>query len=297
MRLTFYKYHGTGNDFILIDNRQARLNLEGSTIARLCDRKYGVGADGLMLLQLRDDYDFEMVYYNADGAFPSMCGNGARCIVEFARHLGVVGVPDDTTSPIEANGDLDSAAPSQTVRFLALDGLHEALIVRPGLINLRLADVSDVTQGEETQGGGLGFHFLNTGVPHMVRFVSNLDSYDVAVEGKRIRYNTTDFGLPGTNANFVERDPESSLNRVRTYERGVEAETLSCGTGVTACAIVCSIIDQPHVSSGDTTEYEYEINTLGGMLKVKFRKASDTSFTNVWLEGPATFVFKGEIEI
>lgn len=276
--LTFYKYHGTGNDFILIDNRQGNVNLPGPSIARLCDRKYGVGADGLMLLQLRDGFDFEMVYFNSDGAFPSMCGNGARCIVEFARYLGVVG-----------------REATATVRFLAHDGPHEALIVQPGQINLRLADVSGVTSGNETSGNGEPFHFLNTGVPHTVRFVENLDGYDVTGEGKRIRYNTNDFGLAGTNANFIERKQGESgiLTCVRTYERGVEAETLSCGTGATACAIVCSILD----AKSATDLCEYDMNVVGGQLKVKFNKVSDTSFTNVWLEGPATFVYKGEIVI
>lgn len=271
MRLTFSKFHGTGNDFILVDNRKLDSNLDGPKIAKLCDRKYGIGADGLMLLQLCEGYDFEMIYYNADGAFPSMCGNGARCCVEFARRLGLV---------------------STHARFLALDGQHEALIVQEGLINLRLADVQGVVAGKE--GESLTYHFLDTGVPHMVRFVSNLPAYDVATEGRRIRHNTAAFGLPGTNANFVERLDAEGPVHVRTYERGVEAETLSCGTGVTACALVCSLMDAKGSEAGTC---EYSMKTLGGLLKVKFEKTSDSTFSNIWLEGPATFVFQGEISI
>lgn len=259
MQINFFKYQGTGNDFIIIDNRSKKFHRENhSLVERLCDRRFGIGADGLMLLQNIQGYDFEMVYFNSDGKESSMCGNGGRCIVEFARTLGLV---------------------KEKAFFLASDGEHEAY-VKPGFISLKMNNVSKVETGKS-------HFFLNTGSPHYVVFVDDVENYNVFENGKEIRYNDR-FKEEGTNVNFVEK--KDGVLFVRTYERGVEAETYSCGTGVTAAALVASLKDI-------STDNDYcEIKTLGGNLKVKFKKHPDNSFTDVWLEGPATFVFKGEIE-
>lgn len=258
--MDFYKYQGTGNDFIIIDNRDLKFNrADNALVAKLCDRRFGVGADGLMLLQTKAGYDFEMVYYNSDGKESTMCGNGGRCIVEFARTLDLV---------------------KENAYFVAIDGDHEA-IVKPGFISLKMKDVNEVELNAD-------FSFLNTGSPHYVSFVNDIASYNVAEEGKKIR-NYIRFKSAGTNVNFIEK--QGNVLFVRTYERGVEGETYSCGTGVTAAALVAAI-------KNVTTAKDFcDIKTLGGSLKVKFKKNSDNSFTDVWLEGPATFVFKGEIAI
>jgi diaminopimelate epimerase len=258
--MEFYKYQGTGNDFIIIDNRNLFFKRDDSAlVARLCDRRFGIGADGLMLLQNSTGYDFEMVYYNSDGRESSMCGNGGRCIVEFAKTLHLV---------------------KDKAFFLAIDGEHEAQ-VKQGYISLKMNNVSKV----EMNGGS---SFLNTGSPHYVTFINDVKSFDVYNEGRKIR-NSERFKAEGTNVNFVEKHYNELF--VRTYERGVEAETYSCGTGVTAAALVASL---KNVATADNY---CDIKTLGGSLKVTFNKHPDNSFTDVWLEGPATFVFKGEIKI
>lgn len=260
MTISFNKYQGTGNDFIIIDNREMKFNrADNALVAKLCDRRFGIGADGLMLLQSKIGYDFEMVYYNSDGNESSMCGNGGRCIVEFARTLGLV---------------------KTKAHFLASDGEHEAL-VNPGFISLKMNNVSKVEMNA-------AFSYLNTGSPHYVAFVNDVKNYKVFEEGKKIRNNER-FKEKGTNVNFVEKELNELF--VRTYERGVEDETYSCGTGVTAAALVAAL---KNVSTGQ----DYcDVKTLGGNLKVKFNKHEDNSFTDIWLEGPATFVFKGEIAI
>jgi len=260
MEITFFKYQGTGNDFIIIDNRDLKFNRENnSLVAKLCDRRFGIGADGLMLLQTKTGYDFEMVYYNSDGNESSMCGNGGRCIVEFARGLGLV---------------------NDVAHFVAIDGEHEA-IVKPGFISLKMNDVKEVELNKD-------YCFLNTGSPHYVAFIDDVATYDVAGEGKKIRNNNR-FKSEGTNVNFIEKLHDDLF--VRTYERGVEAETYSCGTGVTAAALIAAI------KNISTTKDYCDIKTLGGNLKVKFKKHADNSFTDIWLEGSAVFVFKGEITI
>lgn len=258
--MEFYKYQGTGNDFIILDNRNLKFDRNNnSLVAKLCNRRFGIGADGFMLLQNKEGYDFEMVYYNSDGNESSMCGNGGRCIVEFARTLGLV---------------------NKKANFIAIDGDHEAT-VQPSFINLKMNDVSEVELNAD-------FSFLNTGSPHYVAFVDNVTALNVEEEGRKVRNNDR-FKSEGTNVNFIEKVNTALF--VRTYERGVEGETYSCGTGVTAAAMVASI-------KGVSTEQNYcDIKTLGGNLKVSFDKSSANSFTNVWLEGPATFVFKGNIEI
>lgn len=259
MILHFNKYHGTGNDFILIDNRNKEISLSNEQVNFLCNRHFGVGADGLMLLENEMGYDFKMVYYNSDGNLSSMCGNGGRCITAFAKKLGIV---------------------NEKARFLAVDGSHDAIISYK-TISLKMQDVKAIEQGD-------GFYFLNTGSPHYVKTVNSIETYPVFEEGKQIRYNER-FAEEGTNVNFIERYDDYLF--VRTYERGVENETLSCGTGVTAAALVASI------SNLSTEKNACTIKTPGGNLNVKFDKVLENTFYNIWLEGPAEFVFKGSIEL
>lgn len=260
MTYTFYKYQGTGNDFIIIDNRDMRFNRkDNALVAKLCDRRFGIGADGLILLQNKQGYDFEMVYYNSDGNESSMCGNGGRCIVAFAHKLGLL---------------------NEKARFTAIDGEHEA-ILKGDQISLKMADVNEIEKNAD-------FYFLSTGSPHYVKFVKDIEHYNVFEEGKKVRYNKR-FKEKGTNVNFIEKQNNSLF--VRTYERGVEGETYSCGTGVTAAALIAAL-------TGTSTAAENcAIKTLGGKLNVHFKRKSENSFDNIWLEGPATFVFKGEIEL
>jgi diaminopimelate epimerase len=260
MTIHFYKYQGTGNDFIIVDNRQWSLTqLATHQIKLLCDRRLGIGADGLMLLNPKTGYDFEMKYYNADGRESSMCGNGGRCLVKFADHLGI-------------RKDL--------YRFVAIDGVHEATLDKAGTVNLKMRDV-------ETVGEFQGDYILNTGSPHYVKMVSDVMDYDVYQQGMDIRYSPP-FAKEGINVNFVEQKKDGEIT-VRTYERGVEDETLSCGTGVTACALVC----EPH----QLGHCEVTVHTKGGGLVVKFDRLSDQTFTNIWLCGPAEEVFVGQTEL
>ena len=259
MTLPFYKYQGTGNDFIILDNRTGNFTqLTSVQIAYLCDRRFGIGADGLMMLQLKDGYDFEMLYYNADGNEGSMCGNGGRCLVAFSKQMGVI---------------------DKTAAFLATDGFHEAVVKENGWVELKMKDVNSIEKNADHA-------VLNTGSPHYIRWEKDIAKTAVYDEGKRIR-NSPPFIKEGINVNFVQVH-EDALS-VRTYERGVEAETLSCGTGVTAAAIAAS--------SATIGQQEQKILTPGGELKVKFEKISDSSFENIWLCGPATFVFSGTIEL
>ncbi|HNW70703.1 MAG TPA: diaminopimelate epimerase [Bacteroidales bacterium] len=259
MIVNFHKYHGAGNDFIIIDNRGLQFAAGEDIIARLCHRRFGIGADGMLLLEKSADYDFSMRYFNSDGREGSMCGNGGRCIAAFAyQHLKL----------------------NEKITFLAVDGIHRAEILKSGngvtQVRLKMADVSHIQHGD-------GFYFLDTGSPHYVAFVENADETDVVAEGKKVRYSPA---FPeGTNVDFVELKNEKLY--VRTYERGVEDETLSCGTGVTASAIAASMIIPANT---------FEITTRGGNLKVSFTKEKE-QFTDVWLEGPAAFVYKGDIEI
>lgn len=254
-----YKYQGTGNDFILIDNRDMSVTLTEEQVKWLCDRRFGIGADGLMLLELEPGADFEMVYFNSDGKESSMCGNGGRCITAFAKQLGLV----DTHA-----------------KFIAIDGMHEAKI-EGDIVSLKMNDVRNVEVGD-------GFYYLNTGSPHYVKFVTDIENFDVYKEGKKIRNNDR-FVYEGTNVNFIEKQGDSLF--VRTYERGVEDETLSCGTGVTASALVAAL------KGISNNKNACHIKTLGGELNVKFDKVLENTFYNIWLEGPAKFVFKTSIDI
>lgn len=260
-KIPFFKYQGAGNDFILIDNRTNNyLNRKDTqTINHLCDRRFGIGADGLILLNEKEGYDFEMVYFNADGRESSMCGNGGRCIVAFAAFLGII---EDRCS------------------FLAIDGPHDGVLRADGWVNLKMKNVEQVEVGE-------GYYFMDTGSPHYVRFQKSLDEFDTVKEGKAIRYSSR-FKEEGTNVNFVEVLTNGIA--VATYERGVEDETLACGTGVTACALAYSL---QYPQKGETS---IPIQAKGGKLEVRFSK-KDASFSNIWLCGPAEQVFKGEIEL
>jgi diaminopimelate epimerase len=263
MKIVFEKYHGTGNDFIMLDNRKQQYSvLKEKQIEFLCNRRFGIGADGLILLEKDADADFRMVYYNSDGRISSMCGNGGRCLAAFAKSLKLV--KDKCT-------------------FIAADGMHEALIDGsiPPVVKLKMKDVEKV---EEI---GSDF-FLNTGSPHYVRFVKDVTSIEVNEDGSRIRYSSR-FQKEGTNVNFVQSIKEKII--VRSYERGVEEETLSCGTGVVASALASVSKGIIKKSSGVV-----DVDVMGGMLKVHFEK-SGSGYKNVWLEGEATFVYKGEMEI
>ncbi|MFI5194012.1 MAG: diaminopimelate epimerase [Chitinophagales bacterium] len=260
MILPFYKYQGTGNDFILLDNRQQTYSgLTQAAIARLCERRFGIGADGLMMLNQKEGYDFEMKYFNADGNPGSMCGNGGRCMVRFAYHLGIH---------------------KSNYHFLASDGEHEAEIDEgTNIINLKMKDVPGIRESN-------GSYILNTGSPHFVKIVDDVMDYDVVKNGTEIRYNE-EFTKEGINVNFVQQEKLDAIT-VRTYERGVEDETFSCGTGVTASAIVCY---HNEVGYNDVT-----VTTKGGELVVKYDRHNDNSYTNIWLCGPAEKVFEGKTE-
>lgn len=260
MQISFDKYQGTGNDFILIDNRKNEIELTREQIAFLCNRHFGIGADGLMLLELEPGVDFKMVYFNSDGNESSMCGNGGRCITAYAKSLGLI---------------------TDKARFMAIDGLHEATVSGVNKVSLKMNDVKSVEAGD-------GFYYLNTGSPHYVKFVEGIKAYNVFEEGKRIR-NSERFAAEGTNVNFIEKTEDGVF--VRTYERGVEDETLSCGTGVTASALVAAI------NGIATQKNSCKIVTLGGELNVKFDKVLESNFYNIWLEGPADFVFYGSINL
>jgi diaminopimelate epimerase len=259
MKARFYKYQGTGNDFVIFDNRNGEFELHTEQVKQLCDRRFGIGGDGLMLLNTHPEYDFEMKYYNADGRESSMCGNGGRCLVKFAYDMGIV---------------------KSTYKFLAVDGGHEAEVDFDGTVSLKMNDVDSIRFNDN--------HFvLNTGSPHYVEITDNVMKLDVFTKGRQIRYSK-EFAEKGINVNFVEHTEEPDQIIVRTYERGVEDETFSCGTGVTAAAIVCH-----HNDNGFN---RVEVKTKGGDLSVEYDKIGD-SYQNIWLTGPAVKVFEGDIEI
>lgn len=260
MQLKFYKYQGTGNDFIIADNRDSQYSLTTEQIHQLCNRRFGIGADGLMLLQNKNGFDFEMKYYNADGREGSMCGNGGRCMVKFAWHLGIH---------------------KDVYRFLASDGVHEAEIDFDGIVSLKMKDVKLIRKFH-------GDYILDTGSPHYVKVVNDVMQMDVFKKGYEIR-NSKEFAEEGINVNFVEQESEADKIIVRTFERGVEDETYSCGTGVTAAALVCY-----HNENGFN---DVEVKTLGGNLSVEFDRIDDDKYENIWLCGPAEKVYQGTIEI
>lgn len=252
---SFFKYQGTGNDFVMIDNRDMSFDHEDQQlIADICDRRFGIGADGLILLENDEEYDFRMVYYNADGSESTMCGNGGRCIIRFAADLNII---------------------HDQCRFIAIDGPHEGTIDGE-MVKLKLNDVDRIEVID-------GDYVLDTGSPHFIRVVNNVSALDVYDEGHRIRYSER-FQSEGINVNFVQAKANSI--QVATYERGVEDETYSCGTGVTAAAIAMHMYDPDEHTSPQIVE------TKGGDLKVYYTNR-DQSFVDVYLEGPAVKVFEG----
>jgi diaminopimelate epimerase len=260
MKIEFYKYQGTGNDFVILENRDRRYDaITPKQVKQICDRRFGVGADGLMLLNSHAELDFEMIYFNADGNESSMCGNGGRCLVKFAKIQGMY---------------------KSTYHFMAIDGKHEADIDMDDIVRLKMQDVNKVDYHS-------GHAVLNTGSPHFVKFANNVKDIDVVTTGREIRYSKH-FAAEGINVNFVETTNEDGIF-VRTYERGVEDETLSCGTGVTASALM-----NAHNEKGFN---RVEVKTPGGRLSVEYNKIDDEHFDNIWLCGPAELVYKGEIEI
>jgi diaminopimelate epimerase len=255
MKVHFYKYQGTGNDFVMIDNRSLRLTLTSNQITAICDRRFGIGADGIILIEDHASLDFEMIYYNSDGS-QSMCGNGSRCAVMFAHSLGII---DASTT------------------FQSTDGRHKATISEESVA----LELHDTTLVEERLSG----HYLNTGSPHHLEFVEEVASTDVFARGQRIRQDP-EYNPDGTNVNFIEVIDEHTI-KVRTYERGVEDETLSCGTGVTAASIAATKknIQSPVI-----------VYTKGGQLTVSFTETA-VGFSNVKLIGPAKMVFEGHVNI
>jgi len=258
MTIAFNKYQGTGNDFVIIDNRKNLFDPERhDTVKLLCDRRFGIGADGLMLISGKSGFDFEMKYFNSDGNESSMCGNGGRCAADFALRHKIAG---------------------KDQRFLTIDGIHEAFIsdnkVKLGMNNVENTAIIDSN------------YFINTGSPHYIVPVKNVRDTDVFSEGRKLRYSDK-FAPGGTNVNFVELLKDGIF--VRTYERGVEDETLSCGTGVTASAIAS-------VLAGHFVKGDINVTTPGGKLNIRF-KVDGQRITDIWLTGPATFVFDGVIEI
>ena len=257
MSMIFYKYQGTGNDFIIIDNRKKTFPKNNiSLVTKLCDRHFGIGADGLILLEEDANTDFKMIYFNADGS-QAMCGNGARCAVAFAKHLNIIN--SETT-------------------FTAFDGEHYAEI-NNNIISLQMIDVNEVILSD-------GYVFANTGTQHHVEIVKDLANFPVFEKGREIRNNI--YGEKGSNVNFVEQINTNTF-RVRTYEKGVEDETLACGTGVTAVAIAM-------YATKKTTEQLIKLPVEGGLLEVSFHEKNG-KFSNIFLKGPAVCVFKGEIEL
>lgn len=254
--IEFYKYQGTGNDFVMIDNRNLNFPKEKKIIEKLCDRRFGIGGDGLILLENDSDVDFKMIYYNSDGNESTMCGNGGRCIVAFAHFLKVF---------------------KTQCRFIAVDGLHEAEI-QDEIVKLKMIDVENIKKDEDA-------FVMNTGSPHYVKFVNELKDFNVYHQGHFIR-NSEKYKNDGINVNFVEVLSENEIF-VRTYERGVEDETFSCGTGATASALAFLQNKKQAV---------VKVKVLGGNVKI-YAEKEGLNYKNVWLEGAALQVFKGEIEV
>jgi len=256
MTITFYKYQGTGNDFVMIDNREGIFSHDTNLVARMCNRKFGIGADGLILIENHDELDFEMIYFNADGS-QSLCGNGSRCAVSFAHFLGIA---------------------KDSTRFLTIDGEYEANL-KEDLVCLHMRDQQKLKSFNS-------HYFLNNGSPHHIEFVDQADAQDVFTQGAAVRYSDT-YKPNGTNVNFVEIKEGNSIF-VRTYERGVEDETLSCGTGIAASALA---------AADKGLKSPIAIEAKGGKLEVRFDHNDDQSFSNIWLIGPAEQVFVGQFDI
>ena len=257
MMIPFYKYQGTGNDFIIIDDRDSEITFSNDKITHITSRKFGVGSDGIILIRNHNDYDFEMIFYNPDGS-QSFCGNGSRCAILFAYHMGIVG---------------------REVEFISTDGAHEAKIITDSIVELKMSNSLEVLNLKS------GAFFVDTGSPHYVNYLDNIEEIDLIKQARVIR-NSAEYIKEGVNVNFIEKINNNI--KMRTYERGVENETLSCGTGVTAAALV-------HASNLSINKGKVDVFTRGGQLSVSF--AFDGKYyQDVWLKGNATYVFKGEID-
>jgi diaminopimelate epimerase len=260
MKIHFYKYQGTGNDFVMIDNRDSQFPKHNTTLIKtMCDRRFGIGADGLLLLENYNNADFLMVYYNSDGNQSSMCGNGGRCIVNFAKKLNII---------------------QNETNFAAVDGMHYATINSEGIVSLHMKNVENIKIEPD-------YVFLDTGSPHHVTMIDDIENIDVKAIGSKIRYSEL-YGQKGSNVNFVKQENPNTFS-IRTYERGVEDETLSCGTGATAVAIAMKVTDK-------TVANKQQILVKGGELEVSFTPI-EGRFRNIFLTGKAEFVFEGFFEI
>ena len=254
--MNFYKYHGTGNDFIMIDGRK-NIHLSEQQIQTLCDRNFGIGSDGLLLLKNHEKYDFEMQFFNPDGSEATFCGNGARCIVAFAKYLKII---------------------DKKANFLAKDGEHSAYFDENDVV-LKMIDIQNIIVLDD-------YSYVNTGTHHVVKFVDDVDTINIMSEAPKIRYHEN-FKPHGTNVNYVQKC--NGYIKIRTYEKGVEQETLSCGTGVVASALVYASLSKNNIT-------KIEVKTKGGDLKVSFQKKNN-DFENVYLQGNAVQVFQGKIDI
>ncbi len=270
--MKFYKYQGAGNDFLIADNRDGALTLSSEQVASLCDRRYGVGADGLMLLEGSDRYDFRMTYFNSDGSGGMMCGNGGRCIVAFAADMGMTHFD-----------------------FEAADGFHTAEIVEAvdnvRTVRLKMKDIASAEKFESLTGveAPSEGYFLETGTRHYVRFVSDVGVYPVVAEGRDIRYNAAELQPIGANVNFVEQ--KAGTLHVRTYEKGVEDETYACGTGIVASCLAAYVAGIKPSSVSSDGRFSYEVKAKRDLLSVDFVPGTgDVLVHDVWLTGPATFV-------
>ncbi len=258
--INFYKYQGAGNDFILIDNRQQLFKNNKEQLAQqLCKRRFGIGSDGLIFIENDTDSDFLIDFLNPDGS-RSFCGNGSRCAVKFAHYLCIF--------------------KKQLTTFKAIDGIHKAQLVND-LVKIEMKDVQSIQQIDKD-------FFINTGSPHYIKYFNNINQLDLIKLGQTIRYSDT-YKNEGTNVNAVEKIAPHHI-KVRTYERGVENETLACGTGVTACALSYALLNQLKNNT-------IKVDAVGGQLEVSFTQQPNGNFTNIWLTGPAQFVFKGSYDL
>ena len=276
--MTFYKYQGAGNDFLIADNRSGELQLSTEQIASLCDRRYGVGADGLMLLECSAEYDFRMVYFNSDGSGGMMCGNGGRCMVAFAADQGI------------EHFDFDAADGFHTAQILAASGAQKT-------VRLKMKDVADIQKYESLTGVNVPSQgcFLDTGTRHYVRFVEGLESYDIVSEGRDIRYNGKELQPVGANVNYVE--PFDGGVKVRTYEKGVEDETFACGTGIVASCVASYVTGLKPSETFEDGRVKYVVMAKKDALSVDFIPSETLVAKDVWLTGPATFVAKIIVEL
>lgn len=258
--MDFWKFHGSGNDFIILDGRDKRLSLSGDYIRFLCRRHTGIGSDGLIILEQSSNAPFHMRYYNSDGLEGTMCGNGGRCITAFAHMAGII--------------------KEDSVRFSASDGLHLAQVLNVaenGVRKVMIKMKNVVAQSDS---------FMDTGSPHHIEFVHDLNEKNLMNKGRKIRHSTKYKSINGANVNFVKAMEENRIG-IRTFERGVEDETLSCGTGATAAALAWAL--KKHTTNGPVY-----VEAPGGLLEVTFKRKNNT-FKEIWLTGPTQFVFRGTI--